>query len=547
MRRLPCAVFGGRDAPQAPIEVGEAGVPFVVLPDLGEDHAVRAGQEEAVHGGPTDDEAFPFRKRGEELFCGVAEDDPFGRGVGGVSCEDVVGAAGKDAGKALEGLPPHDDGMAHGERFEPFQVVGEVPNEAVVPADDAVCRDGGRDRIFNKMVCSFVLCSALAFVVFLLLSLCVMAFQLLFAFDQSYYKVYVLFFYFSSIVVGWNALLACVPQGRETVAPSAALQRLVAYIVLPINGLYTVILYGYIAMIAWQGTMPVGKMNWFASIAVLIYVFCFLTCHDYERPPYLKAYVRWGGVLLVPIVAVQLVGVYIRYDAYGLTTLRYVSMACTAFGIIVIAADIFRCSGAWLHFLLAAIAVALTLTPLNVVDLPIRNQEGRMMELLERHGMIDGTTVRSGDISPEDREKLYSAYSYLRGCNRSHIDGAYAPLLDSPAWREIRPKTSFAFYSFLNEDKLVDLTGYGTMYEVDADTDTAFITIRGRTGEITVPIGEYAEHLCRIYGDTQRTHSVPNMNLQLDGGRYLHIRSLQVQRQNGQISHINVMGCLLEK
>ena len=418
---------------------------------------------------------------------------------------------------------------------------------AAAMAGIAVCRDGGRDRIFNKMVCSFVLCSALAFVVFLLLSLCVMAFQFLFAFDQSYYKVYVLFFYFSSIVVGWNALLACVPQGRETVAPSAALQRLVAYIVLPINGLYTVILYGYIAMIAWQGTMPVGKMNWFASIAVLIYVFCFLTCHDYERPPYLKAYVRWGGVLLVPIVAVQLVGVYIRYDAYGLTTLRYVSMACTAFGIIVIAADIFRCSGAWLHFLLAAIAVALTLTPLNVVDLPIRNQEGRMMELLERHGMIDGTTVRSGDISPEDREKLYSAYSYLRGCNRSHIDGAYAPLLDSPAWREIRPKTSFAFYSFLNEDKLVDLTGYGTMYEVDADTDTAFITIRGRTGEITVPIGEYAEHLCRIYGDTQRTHSVPNMNLQLDGGRYLHIRSLQVQRQNGQISHINVMGCLLEK
>ena len=54
--------------------------------------------------------------------------------------------AGQNLGQALEGLPPHDDGMPHGESLEPLQVIGKVPDELVILADDTVSSTGNNNR-----------------------------------------------------------------------------------------------------------------------------------------------------------------------------------------------------------------------------------------------------------------------------------------------------------------------------------------------------------------------------------------------------------------
>ena len=92
-----------------------------------------------------DDEIFILRQGGEELLHAVEKAHPLRRFIVPAAREHIVHPSRQHFGQAFKGLPAHNDGMAHGEGFEPLQIIGEMPDQAVVLPDDSVFRPGHND------------------------------------------------------------------------------------------------------------------------------------------------------------------------------------------------------------------------------------------------------------------------------------------------------------------------------------------------------------------------------------------------------------------
>ena len=174
------------------------------------------------------------------------------------------------------------------------------------------------------------------------------------------------------------------------------------------------VLYVYIGKIVITWQFPVGRLNWFGSLALLFYVLFYLGLVGEENEPQ-KLFVRYGGILLIPILAIQLYAIYIRVSAYGLTTLRYTSLLMILFAVLFIINSVIRRNQSWVFAAGCVIALLGCIGPLNIIDLPNRNQEARMYDVIDRYHLVEnGRYVYRDNISEEDMEKLLGSYDYLK-------------------------------------------------------------------------------------------------------------------------------------
>jgi len=236
-------------------------------------------------------------------------------------------------------------------------------------------------------------------------------------------------------------MAAMLPRDDEPTEQPKAFNVLFWFLV-PIGAALMAILYVYIAKIVFTWTMPSGKMNWFASFAIGGYLFFWLSLRG-SRVRAFAFIARWGWALLIPVVATQIVGIAIRYGAHGLTTPRMAGMATLAVGIYALALAAFDRSAKSAFVALAVAGMVLTVSPFNIVDVPIRQQAGRLRAALERTGcLVDGklNVPESPDIPLEHAKVICGAWDYLTTCGypfygylRRERDGN-APSLRPGVW-----------------------------------------------------------------------------------------------------------------
>lgn len=89
-----------------------------------------------------------------------------------------------------------------------------------------------------------------------------------------------------------------------------------------------------------ENSVPLGnacgenELVCFFAVAVFsLFYFCLYEETDNGSRRFLK----YGALALFPVMVVQALGIYIRFEAYGLTAARYASMICSGFGLAVIA------------------------------------------------------------------------------------------------------------------------------------------------------------------------------------------------------------------
>ena len=233
----------------------------------------------------------------------------------------------------------------------------------------------------------------------------------------------------SICIVGWNWFLASIPEENAPLRVLSSLKKLCTRVLLPVYGLYLLILYAYIGKILWFGKMPSGTMNWYGTLALLGYtLFYFLMgeTEDMRR----KSFFLYTGLTLLPIVTVQLLGVYIRYEAYGLTTLRYLSMICTVFGLASLFQGMRRKSIRNLWLLASALALLVTVTPANAIDVPVQNQKGRLYAALKYANMVQDGRIVEGKPEEHTRQQIQSAWQYIRRSPAVYADREVKALAD---------------------------------------------------------------------------------------------------------------------
>ena len=203
-------------------------------------------------------------------------------------------------------------------------------------------------------------------------------------------------------------MAAMLPKDNEPTEHPKAFSVMFWFLV-PIGMALLAILYAYIVKIVLTWSMPSGTMNWFASCAVCGYLFLWLSLRC-SRVRFFAFLARWGWVALLPVVATQIVGIVIRYNAYGLTAPRM------AGGIYALALAALDRSARSAFIVLAVAGLVLTVSPFNILDVPIMQQTARLRAALERAECFAGSgfsVPEKPNIAEKNAKIIDGAWRYL--------------------------------------------------------------------------------------------------------------------------------------
>ncbi len=231
-------------------------------------------------------------------------------------------------------------------------------------------------------------------------------------------------------------MAACLPHD-DAPTERSRWYNVLFWFLTPLGLVLVTILYAYIGKIVIRWEMPSGKMNWFASWALAGYLFFWLSLRA-SRVRFFAFVARWGWVALIPVVVTQIVGIVIRYQAHGLTTPRMAGMVTLAIGIYALVLAALDRDAKSIFTVTAVAGIVFTVTPLNIVDIPMREQSARLRRMLARNGCLgsDGKLVvpEKPEIPLADAKMLVGAWRYLTDSDKYRPASTNAPPLRPGVW-----------------------------------------------------------------------------------------------------------------
>lgn len=297
----------------------------------------------------------------------------------------------------------------------------------------------GRDAFWrlNKTFFLRILLAALySFVLQNGLSLSVLSLRMLFGVEVEP-KTYAYLFVTVSTTFNTLFFLAGVPKRDEldsdTVYPSG-LKAISQYLLIPIVLLYGVILYAYMGKILFQWAWPEGWVTWLVIGYSVSGILAFLLVHpllDDAGNPWVRLLSKWYFPALVPLSFLQLLAVWERISAYGVTENRYLALT-TGFWLLLAIGIMIRTKAAGIRWIPATLAVVIALTmagPWSMFAVSERSQRAQLDAMLTANGITERP------IGPEQAASLDSASverarDILRYLVRTHspasVDGLIA-------------------------------------------------------------------------------------------------------------------------
>ncbi len=409
-------------------------------------------------------------------------------------------------------------------------------------------REENRDKAFPKLVSSFVFTWAICSVVSGGLATCIAAFQsLIFSYDEMY-KIYLLVISLVAIVGFVNVFLSFIPKKDVPVQQSKVFRIFVLFTGLPLYILLIGILLVYLAKIVITRNMPVGEINWFASFASLFFIFFLLSVKQYTQKA-AKLFVKFGGYFLIPVLIMQAIAVFERIGAYGLTTPRTVSLVLILISVLFIGGSVIAPKHLNKIALASGFIVLLvTVTPLNVIDMPIASQTKILKNTLIANDMLkDGKVIPSDQLSIEDAQKIESAYQYLKYDAKSvpdFIPNSEKSLAEifGPAMEDLYSENNTTYCHYYAKDT-VDIGEYDSLVKLYYSANPVPLHHNGQAYEIDMH--QVAREIYKQYGSESYELDLYQVNENIT--LYLEDFSFDINTETEEITYYYFQGCALLK
>lgn len=405
-------------------------------------------------------------------------------------------------------------------------------------------RGANRDLAFPKLVASFVFTGAVCGVLSGGLSTCIAAFQsLIFTWDSSY-KLYLIVNLFVWVIGFPNIFLSFIPKTETPVSQSKIFRIFVLFAGLPLYILLIAILLIYLAKIVITLNMPVGEINWFASFASLFFIFFVMSVMQYTEK-LAKLFIKYGGYFLIPVLIMQAIAVFERINAYGLTTPRTISLVLIAISILFIGGAIISPKHLNKVALISGMVVLLvTVTPWNVIDMPVASQTAILKNTLIKNNMIkDGVVIPNKNVSDEDAKSILSAYNYLKYNARKTPDFIPNSEKDFPeifGFSDVIKENGYEGWFFQTKAS-ADITDYNQMVKVYAYDEVLTIDHNGQ--QYNINLYDLAQELYQTYGSHQSELDIYRVNENVG----LYMVSFTADLENGNIVYSSFSGYALLK
>lgn len=283
-----------------------------------------------------------------------------------------------------------------------------------------------KDVLAPHLLKGFIFSAAVAGILQSGLTLCIVAFDAIVLDIPEMYKYIAILGVFTGVLVAVNLFLSGVPKKDEVIVLPKVVKILLGIIGLPIYLLLLTILYVYLAKILITWNIPSNEINLYASFAALFFILFYFTLGSYRSEnKMIELFMKWGKYAMIPIILVQLYAINIRVSAYGITTLRYISIILVAIVLAFLVLTILN-KGKYLKAifaLIATVAIVCTFTPLNVIDVPDRVQYNRLISYLEANDMYqDGAIISNQDIPVNDKREITNIFEYLINSGGTRIE-----------------------------------------------------------------------------------------------------------------------------
>ena len=400
-------------------------------------------------------------------------------------------------------------------------------------------RNHDERKLFPYLFKSAVYCLIITTVWFAGIMIALMAFHfLIMEIDHLFDKILSILFVSIEGFMTYSLFISFLPDKDGKPESLRSYDIIVSKAGLYVYLLLIAILYGYIIKIIVTRKMPIGRLNWFGCIALLFYVFFYLNVNE-ELGVIQKWFVRYGGIGLLPVVGVQLYAIFIRVNDYGLTLLRYASMLMIGVALLFVANSIIRKKMSWVFIGMSIITVLAMVGPLNIVDVPNRNQEARLKQVLAANGMLDGDKIVNfgKEVSSEDAEKIISGCEYFEWAegNRTEFVKDVRELDLYAYYYDGGPKHKSEYIDFYIENNTVDISGFSTV-------ESCF-GYRDSLSEYN--LDDYFSKLVKEYGNGPLENAI--MTVDIDDQTRIVFMKISIYLLDDQIETVNCEYYLLRR
>ena len=307
-------------------------------------------------------------------------------------------------------------------------------------------------------------------------------------------------------------------EGEDIIVETTVFVRIFGlYILLPILGIYTLILYGYLGKIIVTWQLPNGWVSWLVSVlGVAGYLTMFIISpilhpnplngeqdaplsetgqlDSHTKTPPLGGWgARLGGrgwffrffpIILLPLLVLMFAGIMRRFSDYGITINRLLVLLLNGwmFGVSIYLIISKTKPLKWVFVSFAAIALLSAVGPWNVMSVTKRSLTNELTQLLTetKWSSIQKKEDIKNQIVPLDsakQERLYDIINYLsRNYGKESIRPFYTDKLGDKA-----TQTDFINALGVNkewkEDKYFSIYNNEQNYEMDINGYTTFLSL----------------------------------------------------------------------
>jgi len=227
-----------------------------------------------------------------------------------------------------------------------------------------------------------------------------------------------------SVFVGSVIFLGGIPARPEELQTAFDYPRwldiLTRTILIPLVGLYLVILYAYGARIVVQASWPQGRVAeyilGFSAAGILTYLLVY-PVREKAEGRLVPAFTRWFFPLVLPLTVLLFLSVWRRISDYGVTENRYFGVAAAAW---LAAACIYFIAGKAKNIKaipasIALLALLSSLGPWGAPGVSARSQAARLEKILVKNGILAAGRIRpAADVVPaQDEGEISRIVRYL--------------------------------------------------------------------------------------------------------------------------------------
>jgi hypothetical protein len=194
--------------------------------------------------------------------------------------------------------------------------------------------------------------------------------------------------------------LSFIPKPNKEINISKVYKTIIHKVLFYIYLVLIGILYLYILKTIIIHKMPVGKFNWFGCFSLFFFIFFQLSVN--KEDGIIQSYFKkHGAYFMIPVIIMQIIGLYIRISSYGLTTARYASIAFIIMATVFIIQSAVKFPIKYSFIGIAILSIIFSCTPLNLVDIPNYSQEIILKNTLIEEKMLDGDKIIDG-VKPSE-------------------------------------------------------------------------------------------------------------------------------------------------